>query len=1601
VNADRGAPDGRDRRFRALLVGVDHYRDHTFRPMPFITTELRVLAESLEDAGYQEAEVLEAGELHAQAIEDEIERFVRKAAPGDHLLLLLSGHGFHADGSDYLVTGPARHDSLRFRRHCLRIEFGSFLMKSDAAQLIVAVDACRDPFETFTKSVGNAHAWSQGKTGYEDHDDPSRPRYAHVYACVRYGTAGFGFEAGPSTEAPAGVRDETTGFSYFTKALTEIARDTSAPGGLAELKPVLDERVRAIARDDRGLSDQSVQVTYATGEKGLLLFPGHGGGAGRPAGEHAWQKAAVEHEAWLRVRPGNLTEAERARAVAQVRDAVARIVGLWGHETDTADAWLAEHGDIWRPTGCEQRMGLCVATMLRAAPELSLTEAALLVLGPFLYTAFGTRLAYLARSIRPWTLADGPPAEESCGFAGRGDFERYCAGHLALQDRERRARQRGKDDEARAVAWWLARQWLLRLPGTRDAVRRSGLAGLETLPGGSEFEPSLVRRVLSPARLQRLSGLIGLDLERAGTAEPDTVAAQLAAEHTVDWDRVGTLLTVAHHMAVDPVLLPSLVAEHFGISNPVHGEAFREALRRLAWQPDGARRVLSVECPHQAVELALHQHTDALDRTVRAVLARSGVAAPAVQGVPAGFGSGKVTPALADDGQPRYEAADVRFRLDGDRVRDLLMGEQLYRDRTLALRELYQNALDACRYRQARTELWNHRHPGERDDWRGSIVFTQGEENGRPYIECHDNGIGMGRHELRRLFAFAGSRFVEEREFLNEWAEWDKEGIPFHPNSRFGVGVLSYFMLADEIRVTTSRLGHDMRTGERLTVHIDGPGALFRIQSDRSALRSGTKVRLYLRDPQDKISCGEVLRRNLWVSDFAVRVDEDGKDPLHWEPGRLSPYVGTDRADRRSGAWKTEDGEPVPAQDAGDGVWWCPGVGAVLADGLWAGTARFGSVVNLTGEHAPRLSLDRAAILDDHEEYLTRLLTDKIPVLFAEGGRVLSLEWLHALTIGGWPGGNRRLSTGEEPAGLQGWLADRIAEQAVARGHEFTFRTRAGARLSVDSAAVGCCPADKWLVERSGVTAKGMVITETSDVFTEWRARVWAAADADSGVRMHRPPVREAHPTDDVILRNVVDLDEPLPLGALLATVAESGLPLPYVIGRLTEFGVRLPEQKVLRRLTDTTSADDTLFRRLARMLSQDLDSMPPWILPGQEVGVTHLSVDGGDPRVTARLVSQLGFRVPHDDDLIRPLGPGTWPPDRRYLPRLVLRRNLEATGAELPRDRPVPPAHLVVAAAAFPGQDDRIAAALTAGGHQMPAGTVPERADGTDLALISRHGYGRPPWRPVDEAVPLYHVLRVSRARDVSAEYLVERLAALGFSPPELPPDPERELYTRMADDVQSRYMAYTQVTGRLPANFVTDMAWEYGMPDREVARRLIVLGVRVYELDEHPRRPKDYRELTLMSRDLNGDEPWLDVTCPVPWHHIVRTVHEYRLTQDEVIECLTGHGYEVTPEPPADDWARGEELALLRQSQLAAHQAWLPADSPVPLTHILQTAHRLARTPTEIARRLELLGHTLPDDLAFTAVSRHRSDPADRESGGEGHTRGAPGPVPSQGTR
>ncbi|MCX4739517.1 ATP-binding protein [Streptomyces antibioticus] len=354
--------------------------------------------------------------------------------------------------------------------------------------------------------------------------------------------------------------------------------------------------------------------------------------------------------------------------------------------------------------------------------------------------------------------------------------------------------------------------------------------------------------------------------------------------------------------------------------------------------------------------------------------------------------------------------SSARFTLQEDRVRELLMGEQLYGDRALAIRELYQNALDACRYRSARYEYLN-RTSGFSYPWQGRIEFTQGvDEQRRPFLDCVDNGVGMSENELSTSFSRVGVRFPELPEFRQEEARWAacEPPVRMHANSRFGIGVLSYFMLADEIEVTTCRMSPQGAPGPVLKMTVGGPGELARTTQVRAQGRlPGTRVRLFLRDEAHALSCVDVLERFLGIAEYTTTA-RHGDRSASWQPHVLWPRKMAVRHD------DAIDAHGWVAHTSGGRVVWCEGGGALLADGLLvqpsvrhgvfadsdsdSRNALHGAVVNLTGSpESLRLSVDRKRVLGDVSEEVGSLVSTAARELVTTQRHLVTDRWLESL----------------------------------------------------------------------------------------------------------------------------------------------------------------------------------------------------------------------------------------------------------------------------------------------------------------------------------------------------------------------------------------------------------------------------------------------------------------------------------------------------------------------------------------------------------------------------------------------------------------------------
>lgn len=191
--------------------------------------------------------------------------------------------------------------------------------------------------------------------------------------------------------------------------------------------------------------------------------------------------------------------------------------------------------------------------------------------------------------------------------------------------------------------------------------------------------------------------------------------------------------------------------------------------------------------------------------------------------------------------------SSLKFRLEQRKVIELLMGLRLYRNEFMCLRELYQNALDACRCMRAE----NRRHGLSGDV---SIEFGIGSDGGGAYLYCKDEGIGMTQEIVKNFLLRVGNSYYKSAEFRRANMGWDNTVAPV---SEFGIGLLSCYMIADRIEIVTR---HFSSKEKPIWVCMEGTEdyGYYRntsVSMDEWIGDHGTIVKLYLKkDYQDKIT---------------------------------------------------------------------------------------------------------------------------------------------------------------------------------------------------------------------------------------------------------------------------------------------------------------------------------------------------------------------------------------------------------------------------------------------------------------------------------------------------------------------------------------------------------------------------------------------------------------------------------------------------------------------------------------------------------------------------------------------------------------------------
>lgn len=184
-----------------------------------------------------------------------------------------------------------------------------------------------------------------------------------------------------------------------------------------------------------------------------------------------------------------------------------------------------------------------------------------------------------------------------------------------------------------------------------------------------------------------------------------------------------------------------------------------------------------------------------------------------------------------------FEPHQLQFTVDQSSILQLLVGHTLYEDSSVVIRELVQNGIDAVKLQYCLTN-------GTREV---SDYITSGEvhiswKEGERCLSISDNGTGMEIEEVINFLLKVGASKYRSAQFQKEYPN-------FSAISRFGIGVLTCFLIADDIDITTN--SQNEKTANVISLRkVNGKYLLKKV--DKASVNSfirehGTEITLHVR----------------------------------------------------------------------------------------------------------------------------------------------------------------------------------------------------------------------------------------------------------------------------------------------------------------------------------------------------------------------------------------------------------------------------------------------------------------------------------------------------------------------------------------------------------------------------------------------------------------------------------------------------------------------------------------------------------------------------------------------------------------------------------
>jgi hypothetical protein len=356
--------------------------------------------------------------------------------------------------------------------------------------------------------------------------------------------------------------------------------------------------------------------------------------------------------------------------------------------------------------------------------------------------------------------------------------------------------------------------------------------------------------------------------------DPRRVGAQAQVVHL---RYLAALLRIADILDVDRERTPEVIFHHREVT-PGSAKYWKKDAQLTVYLADGQLSI-AARPPRAYLHRAVEETIDAIEREL--ALCRR-LADTVRFEKPVGPGSDlphcwTLQPTVFRDVEPRdgaYQYIDGAFRPNTRRLLDLLSGTALYGDPLAAVRELLQNAFDAVR------ELVAYRRLQQPDPSDPALEAQLGklllvrlslEQDGdRLWLVCRDTGIGMTQEIIRDNLLVSGSPIRPQVMELERRCR--TAGFALGRTGQFGIGALSYFMLADQVVLTTRRANDAGDTEPNgWWFESRGIGSFGELRKDFS-LANGTEIRMRLRSELAESPAAWAERLSSYVRAVLVKI---------------------------------------------------------------------------------------------------------------------------------------------------------------------------------------------------------------------------------------------------------------------------------------------------------------------------------------------------------------------------------------------------------------------------------------------------------------------------------------------------------------------------------------------------------------------------------------------------------------------------------------------------------------------------------------------------------------------------------------------------------